>query len=158
MNIQRLLPLLALSCAFAVNAAAKSHGGGDKPRGPKEDCGECSGPALAGLTEAERAKFKAAAETAAKDPAFVKAKEAADAAREKAKESKSKEDRKAAMEAGKAAHEAHKAAMLKADPSIGDILAKVEKARPEHGGKGPRGEKGKGRKGGEGAPEAKPGE
>ena len=48
------------------------------------------------------------------------------------------------MEAGKAMRDAVKAAVLKADPSLADTLAKCEKARgaEDKGPKGPRGDKG----------------
>lgn len=101
-----------------------------KERGPK-------------LTDEEKAKLKAARETAEKDPAVIQAKEAFEKAREKAKESKEKADREAAREAGKALHEAMKAAMIKADPSVAEILKKLP---PRHPGPGERGE-GRGERG-----------
>jgi hypothetical protein len=91
------------------------------------------------LTDEEKAKLKAAKAAVDKDPAVIKAKDAFEAAREKARESKEKADRQAAMEAGKALREAVKAAMIKADPSIAEILKKMpERPFGERGEHGPR--------------------
>ena len=65
--------------------------------------------ALESLTPAERQQLMTARQKAESDPAVA-------AAREKVKE------------AMKEAHEASKAAMLKADPTLGPILEKVEAA------------------------------
>lgn len=108
--------------------APKRERGGDKERkerGPK-------------LTDEERAKLKAAREAAEKDPAVIKAKADLDAAIAKAKEEKGPEARKPVMEARKALHEAMKAAMLKADPSIGEILKKMPAPGEGRGERGPR--------------------
>lgn len=71
------------------------------------------GPALEALTPAEREQLKAARQKAKDDPAVVEARKKADAAR-------------------KALQEAEKAALLKADPTIGPVLEKLEAARKAH--------------------------
>ncbi|XHR28050.1 MAG: hypothetical protein ACFUZC_19235 [Chthoniobacteraceae bacterium] len=81
----------------------KDHGG---PGGPFKE-------ALEALTPAEREQLKAAHQKAKDDPALVEARKKAEAAR-------------------KAVAEAEKAALLKADPSIGPVLDKLEAARKAH--------------------------
>ncbi len=80
-------------------------GGPGGPGGPMRE-------ALQSLTPAERQQLKAAREKAEADPAVAAAQENA----------------KSAM---KAAHEAMRAAMLKADPTIGPILDKLDAARKD---------------------------
>ena len=113
MKLTRLPVFLAL--AAAPFALAKD-GPGQRPQGQRpEGAGQHEGPGgpggefrmFEGLDDATKAKLKAAHEVAEKDPAVIKA----------------KEDVKKAMEA---AHAAHKAAMLKADPSLAETLDKVE--------------------------------
>ncbi|NBR42876.1 MAG: hypothetical protein EBU04_08530, partial [Verrucomicrobia bacterium] len=89
-----------------------------------------------GVSEDEMKKLGDARKAAQEVPAVKDAKAAAEAAREKAKaaEGDAKEAAvKAAMDAGKAFHDAEKAAILKADPSLEAVLAKVEEAMQAKG-------------------------
>jgi len=95
--------LLAIALAFAVSTVSGL--AQDRPErggGPRANN-------LQSLTEAERTQFREANRKAATDPAVVAAQEKLQAAQ-------------------KEAAEARKAAMLKADPNIGPVLEKVEKA------------------------------
>ena len=79
---------------------------GGRPGGP-------GGALLESLTPAERQQFLDARKKAEADPAVTAAKATAEAEL-------------------KEAREAHKAAMLKADPTIGPILEKIEAAMKAH--------------------------
>ncbi|MEI6461565.1 MAG: hypothetical protein WCO73_06420 [Verrucomicrobiota bacterium] len=121
--------LLAMLLAAGVVQAAKPAKG---EKGKSEQ-----GPAsVPGVSEDEMKKLGDARKAAQEVPAVKDAKAAAEAAREKAKaaEGDAKEAAvKAAMEAGKAFHDAEKAAILKADPSLEAVLAKVEEAMKAKG-------------------------
>lgn len=132
MKFSKYLALLASAlCAVSFTARAE-----DAPAKPEKPERPGRGERVK-LTDEEKTKLKAAREAALKDPAVVKAKEALD----KAEESK---DRKAIQEARKAHAEAIKAAMIKADPSVADILKKMPQApgrgegRPGRGDRGPK--------------------
>jgi len=86
----------------------KDRGGKDGKRGEP--------PGLANLSEGDRQKLKTAHEKAMSDPAVV-------AAEAKKAEAKTPEERHAAMEAF---HQAMKAALLKADPTLGPILDQIK--------------------------------
>lgn len=147
MSIQKLITLLALAATPFAFAEGGAKGG--KPEKPGKSEGDRPGKGERGpdIAPEIREKIKAAHEAALKDPAVIKTKEAAEAAHKKARESKSEEDRKAAMEAHKAHHEAVRAAMIKIDPSIADILAKHPMIPGRPHGKGPRGGEGDDAKG-----------
>lgn len=91
-------------------------------------------PGLANLSEADRQKLMAAREKAKDDPAVQ-------AAENLKKEAKTPEERHAAMEQF---HKAMKAALLKADPSLGPILDQLKPPQgppPPPGGKPPMDDK-----------------
>jgi hypothetical protein len=119
--------LAAVTCLGTTGLRAEGDAKPEhKPDAPKrERGGDKERPERPKLTKEEHEKLKAAREAAEKDPAVIAAKEAM----EKAKKAKEAKDRKAMQEARKAHMEAMKAAMLKADPSIGEILKKM----PERG-------------------------
>lgn len=105
------------------------------------------------LTPAQREQLKAARSAAKDDPAVK-------AAEEKVRVAQGPEDRRAAM---KEAHKAMKAAMLKADPSVGSLLEKMPppmRGRRGPGGDGPKGSPhgGPGDRDAGGPPPGEPGE
>lgn len=106
MKTTLLAVVLALACAPLVQAKE-----GERPQRLRAAAGErpgAEGPLpLEGFDAATREKLRAAHAAAEKDPAVIKA----------------REDMKKAAEAARAAH---KAAMLKADPSLADALDKIE--------------------------------
>ncbi|MEI7957682.1 MAG: hypothetical protein WCI40_01120 [Verrucomicrobiota bacterium] len=113
--MKRTITTIALVCAASAFTALAQ----DKdatttaPAGPKHEGRPHHGggpmrEALEALTPAEREQLKAAHQKAESDPAMA-----------------------AAKESMKAAHEAMKAALLRADPTIGPILEKMEAARKE---------------------------
>ena len=115
--MKRTLSLITMVCATtaftafaqdpsptpASSPAPKHEKGKHGPGGPDGPLRE----ALEGLTPAEREQLKAARQKAESDPAVVAAKQSGDK---------------------KAAHDAMHAAMLKADPTLGPILEKVDAA------------------------------
>jgi hypothetical protein len=89
-------------------------------------------PGFANLTPAEKLQLKTAHEKAKNDPAVVAAKQAV-------KNATTPQDRRAAREAcRKAMHDA----MLKADPTIEPLLAKVAPPKGSEGGEGDEGDPG----------------
>lgn len=158
MKLQKLLALLALAAAPFAFAEGKAEKKADKCDGDKK-CDHCDKGA--GLTDAEKVKMRAALGLAKKDPVVIAAlakadadKAAAKAARDKAKESKADADKEAAkaaaktaIESGKAAVEAVHAGMIKADPSVAELLKKCGqgKKHAECDGDCDKGGKGKGK-------------
>lgn len=142
-----LLALLATAGLVAADNPTKGEG---KPGAGKGEGKRPDGPRKPEGVSDEDWKKLGEARKAAQDVKEVKdAKAAFEAAREKAKaaEGDAKEAAmKDAMEAGKALREAEKAAILKADPSLESVLAKVDEAMKARG---------KGKKKGEGEGEKK---
>ncbi len=128
------IPALLLAMLLAAGVVQAKPAKGEKG---KSEQGPASVP---GVSEDEMKKYSAALKAAQETPAVKDAQAAAKAAQEKAHaaEGDAKEAAvKAAMEAGKAVHDAEKAAILKADPSLEAVLAKVEEAKKAKGeGKG----------------------
>jgi hypothetical protein len=142
-----LLALIAAAGLVAADEAKKPEAPkGDAPKG--EGRPQKGGFNIPGVSAEDMKKFNEARKAAQETPEVKKAQEAATAAREKAAKAEDKEAARAeVMKAMQAVREATNAAIIKADPSLADVIKKADEAMKNRGqgGKGPRGEgKGKG--------------
>lgn len=152
--------LLALIAAAGLVAADAPAGDAKKADAPKGDAAKGQGRqkggfAIPGVSPEDMKKYQDARAAAAESPEVKKAQEAATAARAKGAEAKDDDAKKAAreesMKAYTAVREATNAAIIKADPSLAEVIKKADEAmknrQPGQGGQGGKG--GKGGKGGE---------
>ncbi len=119
-----------LACPIFANAQSTTTGdggGGGEHHGP---------PGMKFLTSDERAELKKAHDAAvAANPDLAKQDEALHEKMKAAHESGNPPD-PSLMEQGKTLHEQMDAAMVKADPNVAPILAKLKAHHHEHGGPG----------------------
>ncbi len=139
-----LLAVLLSAGLFAADAPAPGAPAPDAPKGEGRKGGFRAPP---GVTEEEFKKFNDARKEAQNDPAVKAAVEKAQEAQAKVKEAKDDDAKKAATEeAGKAraaVREATNAAIIKKDPTLADVVKKIDEAMKNRGGKGGKGGKGK---------------
>ena len=161
-----LLALLAAAGLVAADAPAGDAPKADAPKGEGKGEGRGKGgPNIPGVSPEDMKKYQIARKAAAESPEVKAAHEAAKAARAKGDEAKDEDAKKAAREEGmkayQAVREATAVAILKADPSLAEVLKKVEEAmknrQPGPGGKGGEGKggEGKGKLGGAGKSKGK---
>jgi hypothetical protein len=137
-----LLAVLLSAGLFAADAPAP---GAPAPDAPPRGKGGFRAPP--GVTEEEFKKYNDARKEVQNDPAVKEAVEKAKEAQAKIKDAKDDDAKKAAFEeaakARNAVREATNAAIIKKDPTLADVVKKIDEAMKNRGGKGGKGGKGK---------------